>query len=156
MRGVSIIFWSITWGGSHTIIADLDMKLCELPYREGTEFDQNKRCLPQTRLDAIVQWINDPDPSSPKVLALFSQAGMGKSSIAHEIAHQCSCMNHLTTSYFFVRGNPSGREPYCFFTTLAQNLCCICPAFKAALGKIITEKPELAHIQNYTILVELQ
>src|SRR6266545_7236865 len=139
------------------ISPDLDMKLHELSYGEGTEFDRHKGCLPQTRLkflDAIVQWINDPDPSSPKVLVLFGQAGMGKSSIAHEIAHRYSCMNRLTTSYFFVRGNPSGPEPYRFFTTLARDLCRICPAFKATLGKLMNEKPELAHVRNYTTLVE--
>lgn len=141
----------------HTVSTDLDMKLRELLYGEGTEFDRNKRCLPQTRLsflDAIIQWINDPDTSSPRVLALFGQAGTGKSSIAHEIAHRYSRINRLTTSYFFVRDNPSGREPYRFFTTLARDLCKICPAFKVALGKIIDEKPEIAHVRNYTMLIE--
>ena len=135
--------------------ADIDTKLDKLRYGEGTEFDPNRRCLPRTRvkfLDAIVQWLNDP--SSPKVLALFGQAGTGKSSIANEIAHLYSSRNRLTTSYFFVRGNPAGREPYRFFTTLARGLCRICPAFKASLGRIISEKPELAHVQNYTTLVE--
>lgn len=141
----------------HTVSADLKMNVRELLYGEGTEFDQNKRCLPQTRLkflDAIVQWINNPDPSSPKVLVLFGQAGTGKSSIAHEIAHRYSRINRLTTSYFFVRGNPSGREPYRFFSTLARDLCKICPAFKAALARVINEKPEIPHVRNYTMLVE--
>jgi len=139
----------------YTISADIDMKLDKLLYGEGTEFDPNKRCLTQTRakfLDAIAQWVNDP--LSPKVLALVGQAGTGKSSIANEIAYRYSCMNRLTTSYFFVRGNPSGREPYRFFTTLARDLCRICPGFKALLGRIISEKPELAHVRNYTTLVE--
>lgn len=139
------------------ISTDLDMKLRDIPYGEGTEFDPNKGCLPNTRvkfLDAIVDWINDADPSSPRLLALLGQAGTGKSAIAHEIAHRYSCINRLTTSYFFIRGDPSGREPYRFFTTLARDLCRICPAFKAALGRIIHEKPELAHIRNYTKLIE--
>ncbi len=79
---------------------------------------------------------------------------MGKSSIAHEIAYRYSRMYRLTTSYFLVRGNPSGREPYRFFTTLARDLCRICPPFKATLGKLMNEKPELAHVRNYTTLVE--
>src|SRR6266571_7757845 len=126
------------------------MKIRELLYGEGTEFDPNKRCLPQTRvkfLDYIVNWVNDPDPSSPRVLVLFGQAGTGKSSIAHEVAHRYTYMNRLTTSYFFVRGNPSGREPYRFFTTLARDLCKICPAFKVNLGRILDKKPELAHVR---------
>src|SRR5438445_111978 len=109
------------------------MKLQELLYGEDTEFDRNKGCLSQTCikfLDAIIHWVNNPEPSSPRVLVLFGQAGTGKSSIAHKIAHQYNCMDCLTTSYFFVRNNPSGHEPYRFFTTLAQDLCRISLAFK--------------------------
>ena len=133
------------------------MNLRELLYGEGTEFDRNKGCFPQTHvkfLDTIICWVNNPEPSSPRVLVLFGQAGTGKSAIAHEIAHLYNCMNHLTTSYFFVRNNPSGHEPYRFFTTLAQDLCRISPAFRAALANIINLKPWLVHVRNYTTLVE--
>lgn len=98
--------------------------------------------------------MNNPGLSSPKAVVLFGQAGTGKSSIAHEIAYQFDQMNRLTTSYFFVRDNPSGHEPYRFFTTLAQDLCRISPAFKAALGNIINLNPRLVHSCNYTTLVE--
>ena len=134
------------------------MKLRELPYGIDTRFNPDKSCLPQTRvkfLDAIIDWAINPDSSySPKVLILFGQAGTGKSSIAHEVAHRYNEMNLLTTSYFFVRGNPSGREPYRFFTTLARDLCRIFPAFKAALGRVLNDTPQLAHVHTYTTLIE--
>ena len=139
------------------IFPDLDLQLDKLQYGKGTQFDSNKCCLPKTRvkfLDAIMDWVNDPNLSSPNVLVLFGQAGTGKSSIANELALRYSRMNRLTTSYFFARGDSSGREPYLFFTTLARDLCRIWPAFKVALWKLIKEKPELASTYNYTTLVE--
>lgn len=48
------------------------MKIRELLYGGGTEFDPNKRCLPHTRvkfLGAIVKWVNDPRPESLCFLA---------------------------------------------------------------------------------------
>ena len=143
--------------GSNTIFSDLDLQLEKLQYGRGTQFDSNKRCLPETRvkfLNAIMDWVNDPGLSSPNVLVLFGQAGTGKSSIANEVALRYSRMNRLTTSYFFARGYYSGREPYLFFTTLARDLCKIWPAFKVALWKLIKKKPELASTYNYTTLVE--
>ena len=133
------------------------MKLRELPYGNGTSFNPDKRCLPQTRvkfLGAIIDWVNNPNPFSHKVVILFGRAGTGKSSIAHEVAHWYNEMNCLTTSYFFVRGNPSGREPYRFFTTLARDLCRICPAFKASLGRVLNDNPQLAHVRSYTTIIE--
>jgi len=82
---------------------------------------------------------------------LFGQAGTGKSSIAHEIAKRFDATGRLTTSYCFIRGDTS-RDPYRFFTTLARNLCSICPAFKAALYTIIREKPDLLAATDYTTL----
>src|SRR5882757_1138748 len=114
------------------------MKLQKLPYGQGTDFDSERGCLPQTRvkiLDEITNWVNDP--SSRQVLLLFGQAGTGKSSIAHEIAHRFRRLDRLTTSYCFMRGKPSSRDCYRFFTTLAHNLCNKYPLFKVSLSKVI-------------------
>lgn len=136
--------------------ADVDMKLSDLPYM-NTRFRQENGCLPGTRvklLDTIADWVNDPDPSYPKALILFGGSGTGKSSIAHEIAHRYNRMNRLTTSYFFVRGHPSCREPHLFFTTLARDLCQTSFGFKVALGKILHDKPMLVHVRDYMMLIE--
>lgn len=140
-----------------TILTDLDLKLRELPYGVDTGFDPGKGCLPRTRLkfiDAIVDWVNNPDPSSPKVLVLSGQAGKGKSSIAHEIARQFHDTGRLTTSYFFVRGNLTQREPYRFFTTLARDLCDMYPAFKISIGKAINNNTKLRYARDYLTLFQ--
>jgi hypothetical protein len=131
------------------------MKLQKLPYGQGTDFDPERGCLPQTRvkiLDEIIGWVNDP--SSPQVLLLFGQAGTGKSSIAHEIARRFRSLDRLTTSYCFVRGKPSSRDCYRFFTTLTHNLCNKYPAFRVALSKVIDNNPGLVEMQAYTTLFE--
>ena len=135
--------------------ADLNLKLQKLPYGQGTDFDTEKGCLPQTRieiLDQIIGWVNDP--SSPQVLLLFGQAGTGKSSIAHEIARKFRSLHRLTTSYCFVRGKPSSRDCYRFFTTCALNLSNKYPAFKNALRKVIDNNPGLVEMRAYTTLFE--
>ena len=135
--------------------ADLLVKLQKMPYGQGTDFDPERGCLPQTRvkiLDEIISWVNDP--SSPQVFLLFGQAGTGKSSIAHETARRLRRSDRLTTSYCFVRGKPSSRDCYRFFTTLAHNLCNKYPAFKAALNKVIDNNPSLVEMQAYTTLFE--
>jgi len=131
------------------------MKLQKLPYGRGTDFDSERGCLPQTRvkiLDEITNWVNDP--SSSRVLLLLGQAGTGKSSIAHEIARRFQRLDRLTTSYCFMRGNPSSRECYRFFTTLAYNLCNKYPSFKVSLCKVIDNNPGLVEMQAYGSLFE--
>jgi len=123
----------------------------------GTGFNPGKRCLLGTRIafiDTITKWVNNQDPSSPKVLLLFGQAGTGKSSIVHEIAHIFNREKLLTTSYCFVHGQPSSRESYRFFTTLASDLCNKYPAFKISLGNIISNNRALVNAQDYTTLFE--
>ena len=131
------------------------MKLQKLPYGRGTDFHPERGCLPQTRvkiLDEITNWVNDP--SSCQTLLLFGQAGTGKSSIAHEIARRFRRLDRLTTSYCFMRGKPSSRECYRFFTTLAHNLCNKYPSFKASLSKVIDSNPGLVEMQAYGSLFE--
>lgn len=138
------------------ICTDVKAQLREL-CAVGTKFHPEKGCLPQTRvkfIDAIMEWVNDPDPASPMVLMLFGQAGTGKSTIAHEVARRFHDMERLSTSYFFVRGSTSKRESYRFFATLARDLCRRIPAYKAALVESIHNNPELdiENTQDYPTL----
>ena len=136
-------------------LTDLDMKLQQLPCGIGTRFNPEKGCLPETRvkfLDAISDWVNDLDLSSPKVMILFGQAGTGKSFIANEVARRFHNVQRLTTSYCFVRGKPSSREPHRFFTTLARNLCTSYPAFKASLSTVIKKNPDILTAEDFTTL----
>ena len=127
----------------------------QFPYVKGARFNTNKKCLPGTRvkfLDAISDWVNNVDDSCPKALLLFGQAGTGKSAIAHEIANRFHCAKRLTTSYCFVRGQPSGQNPRRFFTTLARDLCRTFPAFKTSLLDVLKDDPGVVSAEDYTTL----
>ncbi len=103
-----------------------------------------KGCLPGTRtafLDFVINWVNSP--GSERNLVLFGQAGTGKSSIAHEIAHLFDKMHRLTSSFIFLRKEQSKREAYHLFTTLARDLSDRYPSFKAALGEVIKNNSSL-------------
>ncbi|KAI0258821.1 hypothetical protein BC834DRAFT_962945, partial [Gloeopeniophorella convolvens] len=118
--------------------AALDAKIAEIPYGQGSRFDPSKGCLFGTRmdfLDYIADWVNNP--ISERALVLFGQAGTGKSSIAHEVARRFNDMGRLCTSYIFVRGSPSERNPYLLLTTLARDLWDQYPSFRVALGHVI-------------------
>jgi len=75
------------------------------------------------------------NPASERCLVLFGQAGTGKSSIAHEIAHRFDKMRRLTSSIMFVRKEQP--KPYHLFTTLARDLSDRYPSFKTALGMAV-------------------
>ena len=133
--------------------ADLDTKF---PFVQGARFNPEKGCLPGTRvkfLEAITNWANDVGPSSPRALVIFGKAGTGKSSIAHEIAKRFHRADRLMTSYCFVRGKPSSREPHRFFTTLARNLSVSHPAFKASLSRVIKRNPDILTAEDFTALL---
>ncbi len=126
------------------IITELDAKIREIPYRTGSRFTPEKGCHPGTRmafLDFIVNWVDNPD--SERSLILFGQAGTGKSSIAHEIAHRFDKMHRLTSSFIFLREEQSKRKAYHLFTTLARDLSDRYPSFKAALGRVIKDNSSL-------------
>jgi hypothetical protein len=92
-------------------------------------------------LDYIIDWANDP--ASERCLVLFGQAGMGKSSIAHEIARRFNTMHRLTSSFIFLRKEQSKREAYQLFTTLARDLADRYPSFKAALRTVVKDSSSL-------------
>ena len=92
-------------------------------------------------LDFIINWVNDP--ASKRGLVLFGQAGMGKSSIAHEIARHFDDMHRLTSSFIFIRREQSVRKAYHLFTTLARDLADRYPSFKIALGKAVKDNTAL-------------
>ena len=83
------------------------------------------------------------DRASERCLVLFGQAGTGKSSIAHEIAHRFDRIHRLTSSFIFLRKAPYKREAYHFFTTLARDLADRYPSFKTALGKVVGDNSSL-------------
>ena len=127
-----------------TIVTEIDAKIMEIPYEIGSRFIPNKGCLAGTRtafLDFIVDWVNNP--ASERCLVLFGQAGSGKSSIAHEVAHRFNNMHRLTSSFIFLREEQLKRKAYHLFTTLARDLSDRYPSFKSALGRAVKHKSSL-------------
>ena len=104
-------------------------------------------------LDFIINWVNDP--ASGRGLVLFGQAGMGKSSIAHEIARLFDKMHRLTSSFIFLRREQSARKAHHLFTTLARDLADRYPSFKIALGNVVKDNTALrAGTRDYETLFE--
>ncbi|KAI0026743.1 hypothetical protein K488DRAFT_91943, partial [Vararia minispora EC-137] len=117
--------------------------LRDLPYGEGTRFDPSRRCLPGTRvsfLDEIKSWVEDP--GSPQMLVLFGQAGMGKSTIASEIAWWFDNQGQLVSSFIFDRSLP--QPPHLPITTLARDLCDTSLSFKHSLVEALRDNVTLA------------
>ena len=127
-----------------TIVTEIDAKIREIPYGTGSRFVPDKGCLTGTRtafLDFIVDWVNNP--ASERCLVLFGQAGTGKSSIAHEVAHRFNNMRRLASSFIFLRKEQSKREAYHLFTSLARDLSDRYPSFKSALGMAVKDNTSL-------------
>lgn len=133
------------------LYADLNAEIKQLPYAEGAGFDPERGCLSGTRtnfINAISNWVNDPESS--QVLLLFGQAGTGKSSIAHEMAHRFKAVNRLTTFFSFEHS----RSPYLFFTTLIRDLCDSYPAFKEVLKNTIKNNTSVLNTRAYSNLFQ--
>ncbi|KAH9051827.1 hypothetical protein EDB87DRAFT_647937 [Lactarius vividus] len=138
------IYTQLEWVSSQVSDATIDAKIEQIPYRTGSRFSPDKKCLPGTRrafLDFIVDWVNNP--ASERCLVLFGQAGTGKSSIAHEIARRFDQMGRLTSSFVFVRKEQSKTGAPHLFTNLAHNLADRYPLFKAALGRVVKDNISL-------------
>jgi DNA polymerase III delta prime subunit len=102
-------------------------------------------------LDHIHKWVENT--KSKHDLVLFGQAGMGKSSIAHEIARHFE--NKCLGSYFtFLDKEDSKHNAYQLFTTLARDLSDRHSTFKIALGKLVQDNSSLRSSRDYRTLFE--
>ena len=127
------------WVTDPRAVIEHDAKIREIPYGINSRFIPEKGCLVGTRvafLDFITNWVNDP--TSERCLILFGQAGMGKSSIAHEIARRFDKLHRLTSSFVFRRELSERKAPsHHLFTTLARDLADRYPEFKTTLRHVI-------------------
>ena len=95
-----------------------------MPYVRGAGLDTRKTCLEGTRneiLDEITAWINNTEDIT-RVFWLHGNAGTGKSSIAHTIAHRFRKLGRLGSCYCFNRNEMAEQRDKNIFTTIARDL----------------------------------
>jgi len=103
-------------------------------------FVAKKVCLEGTRVDIlgdIVDWINNSEPDTPRVLWLYGQAGKGKSAIAHTIASWFKSLGALGSCFCFTCDQQAERRHEKIFTTIARDLADRDHTFKQILAKVI-------------------
>jgi len=103
-------------------------------------FVAKKVCLEGTRVDIladIVDWINNSEPDTPRVLWLYGQAGKGKSAIAHTIASWFKSLGALGSCFCFARNQQAECRHEKIFTTIAPDLADRDPTFKRILAEVI-------------------
>jgi len=85
----------------------------------------------------IVDWINNSEPDTPRVLWLYGQAGKGKSAIAHTIANWFKSLGVLGSCFCFTRDQQAERRHEKIFTTITHDLADRDPTFKWILAEVI-------------------
>ncbi|KZV84351.1 WD40 repeat-like protein [Exidia glandulosa HHB12029] len=121
------------------------IELQSLTHVRGAGWNKTKACLSGTRtktLDALSDWINDPEAS--RVRFLIGASGTGKSSIAHSIGLRFEALGRLGSFFAFDRNFQRDRNPESVFSTLAHNLAQWNADFKHELAAVIREKGWLA------------
>jgi hypothetical protein len=94
-------------------------------------------------MDEIVEWVNNDAEDVPRVFLLSGMAGLGKSAIAHSLAHMFDGLGRLGSSYFFDRANQAKLRPDNLFSTIARDLADLDPEWKSTLCKVIQGKTAL-------------
>ena len=102
-----------------------DLNLGSLAYASGVGLIKGKKCLDGTRtgvLREVVDWINDTDPTAPRIFWLHGQAGKGKSAIAHTVALQARNLGMLGSCFCFTRVRQHEGLHTKLFPTIARDL----------------------------------
>lgn len=106
-------------------------------------------CLPGTRetvFTSIAEWLDDID--GVPVFWLNGLAGTGKSAIAKSVAESASQRATTRVATFFCSNRDttsSLSDPSLIIPTLAFQLACSHPRFKAALTAVLEKQPDLGH-----------
>jgi hypothetical protein len=128
------------------IYAGAEITLGDMPYAEGARYNSKKGCLPGTRkeiIEEIVDWVNNDAEDVPRVFLLSGMAGLGKSAIAHSLAHLFDGFGRLGSSYCFDRANQAKLRPDNLFSTIARDLADLDLERKSTLCQVIHGKTAL-------------
>jgi hypothetical protein len=107
-------------------------------------YQTEKKCLEGTRveiLDMLRDWcFNDGADEGARLALIVGQAGLGKSAIAHSLAHLCKEARRLGA--FFVFANDCGSEN--LFRTVACRLADVDLSYASKLSEILSGDSDLA------------
>ena len=122
-----------------------NLQLDKLQIAKGSGRDPLKICLDGTRvevLDTIHSWIHGgrQDSEAQLVLLIIGQAGVGKSAIAHTIAHQYAKIGRLGSAFCFSKERDSAHV----FRTIARSLADLDAKYASALSKLITSETAMS------------
>ena len=109
--------------GVHHIREDFSLDSLVCAGRVG--LNTEKKCLDGTRteiLNEVVNWINNTDPTAPRMFWLHGQAGKGKSAIAHTVALQAQNLGVLGSCFCFTRVRQHEELHTKLFSTIARDL----------------------------------
>ncbi|PPQ73248.1 hypothetical protein CVT26_015058 [Gymnopilus dilepis] len=126
-------------------------ELSAIPYPEGAGLNTGRLCLPGTRtavLDEIMAWASSTDDSTRRIFWLHGNAGTGKSTIAHTIAHRFQKIGRLGSCFSFDRGALAQGRHLKLFRTIARDLADIDEEMRKALAGAIYRNLSLANTED--------
>jgi hypothetical protein len=100
-------------------------------------------------LNEIHAWLREADGQS--IYWLKAEAGTGKSTISHTVAHQAEQLGQLGGCFFLHRDYADRRDPRLIINTLAFHLARFHPDIAAAIGTALDNNPDLGSIDSIEI-----
>ena len=122
--------------------------LDSLAYAHRVGLMTEKRCLDGTRtviLNEVIDWINNTNPTAPRIFWLHGQAGKGKSAIAHTIALQARNLGMLGSCFCFTRVRQHEGLHTKLFPTIARDLADRDLRLRPLLAKVVANNHSLRH-----------
>ena len=130
-----------------------DASLDSLACAGKVGLNQDKQCLDGTRmeiLNEIFDWINNPDPATPRIFWLHGQAGRGKSAIAHTVALQARNLGRLGSCFCFSRVRHQEGLHMKLFPTIARGLADRDRQFRLILASTLATDHTLRETEDIT------
>lgn len=134
--------WLVIFFGNqthHFIVLDMTLGKSLV---NGVSYNEDKICLPSTRVDIleqIINWVSRPLGSKAEIFWLNGVAGSGKSAIAHTVAHYFSVQGRLGSAFVFNHADAKERDPTRLFATIARDLADNDPCWKSFLLAAISK-----------------
>ncbi|KIL65683.1 hypothetical protein M378DRAFT_10566 [Amanita muscaria Koide BX008] len=122
-----------------------------IAYAEREGLNDTKACLDGTReeiLGEVIDWFNNPDTNTPRILWLSGRAGTGKSAIAHTIARALKDAGALGSCFRFEKGDVNRYMK--LFTTISRDLAGRDLRLKQALANVIARDPSIGTTDDVT------